>query len=176
MDIQPGGHLDQLLRQTRAQQMQLSAMADLKANILLTAATVVITLSIRYLTQPGLQGPAVVLMLFSTLTVLLAAYAVMPKLPLRSRHGEDVDVTAPSFNLLFFGDFSRLDYPEFRDSFEELMRDPGRVYEAQVREIYQAGCFLAAKKYRFIRLAYLAFLTGLLASVGVLLGGLWLAR
>jgi hypothetical protein len=34
----------------------------------------------------------------------------------------------------------------------------------QIKEVYVLGCFLAAKKYRFLRLAYLAFLAGLLAS------------
>jgi hypothetical protein len=34
-----------------------------------------------------------------------------------------------------------------------------------VRELYTLGTFLARKKYRFLRLAYLAFLAGLLCCV-----------
>jgi hypothetical protein len=33
-----------------------------------------------------------------------------------------------------------------------------------VREIYLLGTFLAKKKYRFLRLGYLAFITGLFAA------------
>jgi hypothetical protein len=47
---------------------------------------------------------------------------------------------------------------------EEVMNDPSRVYGAQVREIYLLGTFLAKKKYRFLRLGYLSFITGLFAS------------
>ena len=49
------------------------------------------------------------------------------------------------------------------------MNDPSRTYEAQVREIYLLGCFLAEKKYRYLRFAYLSFLTGLFASGTVLI-------
>jgi len=173
MDIRtPGSHLDHLLRQTRMHHVQLSSMADLKANILLTTASVVITLSIRHLAEPKLHWPALVLMAFSLLTILLAAYAVMPKLPLRTRQGSHPDTTSPGFNLLFFGDFTRLDYEEFEAAFEKVLNDPSQTYEVQIREIYLLGQFLAKKKYRFVRLAYLAFLTGLLASGAVLLTSL----
>ena len=48
---------------------------------------------------------------------------------------------------------------------EEMMNDPSRTYEVQVREVYTLGTFLAAKIYRFLQLAYLALFTGLLGSV-----------
>ena len=51
------------------------------------------------------------------------------------------------------------DYPE---------RIPARVFEAQVREVYQLGVFLAKKKFRVLRLAYVTFIVGLVASAIVL--------
>ena len=68
------------------------------------------------------------------------------------------------FNLLFFGDFVRMPYEEFEGAMEKVLNDPAQLYEAQVREIYALGTFLAKKKYRFLRLAYVTFLVGLLAS------------
>ncbi|HEY5297019.1 MAG TPA: hypothetical protein VIK59_03770 [Verrucomicrobiae bacterium] len=38
------------------------------------------------------------------------------------------------------------------------------LYGTQVRELYLLGTFLAKKKYRFLRLAYLSFFTGLLLT------------
>ncbi len=38
-----------------------------------------------------------------------------------------------------------------------------------VRELYTLGMFLATKKYRFVRLAYMSFIVGLLISGLVLL-------
>ncbi len=61
-----------------------------------------------------------------------------------------------------------MDYPHFEAAMEEMLNDPSRAYEVQVREIYSLGVYLAAKKYPFLRFAYLAFVIGLFAS-GVLL-------
>ena len=47
--LQSGNHIDHLLRQTRMHHVQLSSMADVKANMMLTLASLVITFCIRYL-------------------------------------------------------------------------------------------------------------------------------
>ena len=49
------------------------------------------------------------------------------------------------------------------------MNDPSLTYQIQLREIYSLGSFLAQKKYRYLRLAYTAFIVGLFASVTTLL-------
>ena len=166
----PGGHLDQLLRQTRAHHVQLSSMADVKANMLLTMSSIVVTLAAPQVMKAGSQLPLVVLIIFCLVTILLAAYAVMPKLPFRT-HPQHVAsaAKAPGFNLLFFGDFTQLDYPEFEAEMEAMLNDPSRAYEVQVREIYTLGTFLAGTKYRYLRLAYVTFITGFFASVLTLL-------
>ncbi len=161
---EPGAHLDHLLRQTRQHHVQLSSMADLKANILMTIASVLITLSVRYITDTFLRWPAMILMLFCLLTIVLAVYTIMPKVPLRIKKKRHPDIHNPNFNILFFGNFVDLDYPEFEENMETIMNDPSQTYEVQVREIYTLGTFLAQKKYRFIRLAYLAFIIGLVLS------------
>lgn len=160
---QPGAHLDHMLRQTRIHHVQLSSMADIKANMLLTVASVVLTLAAPNAMNPGLRWPALVLMPFCLLTIVLAIYAVMPRFSTHAgaEHGKE---RSPLFNLLFFGDFVRMPYGEFEEAMQKLLNDPSQLYEAQVREIYALGTFLAKKKYRFLRLAYLTFLTGLLAS------------
>lgn len=165
---QPGPHLDHMLRQTRLHHAQLSAMADVKANMLLTIASVAITLSAPHVLKPHLTWPIIVLMAFSLITIGLAAYAAMPKLPQADNQSRP-DWKSPTFNLLFFGDFVRLRQEEFTAAMEETMNDASRVYDAQVREIYTLGVFLAKKKYRFLRLAYLALLTGLAVSFILLL-------
>ncbi len=165
----PGGHLDHMLRQTRMHHVELSTMADMKANMLLTISAVVITLSAPHVFKPDFQWPFLVLIGFCLITVGLATYAVMPKIPLPRRGQPRPDVRSRRFDLLFFGDFTRLDYSEFEAAMEEMMNDPSRTYEAQIRELYTLGTYLAEKKYRFLRLAYLSFLTGLFASFAVMI-------
>lgn len=156
----PGNHIDQLLRQTRAHHVQLSAMADIKANMMLTLASLIITFCIRYLTDPVLRWPVATLIVFCLATIFAAAYAVMPKW-LRPKH---LDLKHPNCDILFFGNFIHFTFVEYVEVMEEIMSDPNRVYEAQLREIYDLGVFLAEKKYRYIRISYIAFLIGLACS------------
>jgi len=166
----PGNEINYLLQQTRVHHMQLSSMADLKANMLLTMSSIVVTLAApRVVVDGALQWPLVMLIVFSLVTIVLAAYAVMPKLPFLGRGKPGTpDATSPRFNLLFFGDFSAMDYSHFAAEMEAAMNEPSRVYELQVREIYILGSFLAHTKYRYLRLAYVTFISGLLASVAAL--------
>jgi hypothetical protein len=162
---QPGGHLDQMMRQTRANLIQLSSMADMKSSMLLTLSSVVLTLVGRYIGDAQLGPAAVVLGGFCLLTVGLATYAAMPKVPLLG--GGGADVADSRFNLFFFGDFVRMDYVAFAGAMEDVMNDPSRTYEMQVREVYTLGRFLAERKYRYLRLAYLAFIVGLVISTAL---------
>ena len=163
--ITPGTHLDHLLRQTRMHHVQLSAMADVKANIMLTLAAVVTTFSIGYLNDPLLRWPVVVLILFCILTIFCAAYAVMPKLNFDFRP----NVEKLDCNILFFGSFMNMEYEAYADVMREIMQTPEQVYEAQIREVYELGVYLGYQKYRFVRFAYQSFLLGLVCSGLVLL-------
>ncbi len=166
---QPGSHLDQMLRQTRAHHVQLSTMADQKANMLLTMSSIIITLTAANLHRPNYRYAGMVLITFCLLTMGLAAFVAMPKIANFLKGGPKPDVESPRFNLLFFGDFAQLDYPDYEAAMEKMMNSPSRVYEAQVREVYTLGVFLAQKKYRYLRFAYLSFFTGLVASGVVML-------
>jgi hypothetical protein len=155
---EPGNHIDQLLRQTRWHHVQLSAMADAKANMMLTVPAVLNTLAVPRLTEPQFRWAAVVLIVFCLITIVLAACAAMP--------GKTAAADAPG-NLLFFNDFAHMSYEQYEEAMEKTLNDPTRTYQAQVREIYTLGIYLATKKYRYVRLAYLSFVGGLLVSSAV---------
>lgn len=169
---QPGAHLDHMLRQTRQHHVQLSSMADIKANLLITVASVVLTLCAPLAIGSELRWPAITLMGFCGLTIVLAIYVVMPKLPRHGREAGGPDVDSPKFNLHFFGDFTRLSYEQYSEEMEKVLNNPDRAYESMVREIYTYGVFLQRRKYRWLRFAYAAFLAGVLCSllVGALAG------
>ena len=118
------------------------------------------TLSVRYIAEPHLKWATIVLIVCCLMTIGLATYAVMPKIPFFIKR-ETANITkTPGFNILFFADFVRLPYKEFEMAMEEVMNDPSLTYEVQVRELYTLGTFLAKKKYRFLRLAYITFIIG----------------
>ena len=161
---QAGGHIDQLIRQTRAHHVQLSAMADVKANTLMTMSAVMMTLSVPYLANDAFRPAVVVLFGFGVLTIILAMCAVLPGISRRGQKAADPKAPAAGFNLLFFGDFVRLSLEEYKVEMEAVMNDPSRTYEVQVQEIYVLGKYLASRKYRLLRCAYLSFISGIAAS------------
>lgn len=171
---QPGSHADHLLRQTRMYHTQLVGMADMKANMLLTTAAVVLTLSASYTLNEEFQLPALILSAGCMITIVLAAFSSMPRIfPFRREQNKTPD--SPLFNLLFFGDFQGMDYDQFSSNMRELVRNPEAAYESQIRDIYVLGMFLGKRKYRYLRYAYFSFLTGLLSSGAALGRILWLS-
>jgi hypothetical protein len=162
---QAGSHLAHMLRQTRIHHVQLSVMADVKANGLMTIAAIMLTFSAPFIVREQFRFAVIALMISSLLTIVLATFAVMPVTPFRLRKTASPDVYHPKFNLLFFGSFVSMEYEQFAAAMEEMMNDPSKTYEAQVREIYTLGVFLAAKKYRVLRFAYLVFVIGLFTSL-----------
>ena len=167
--VKPGAHLDHMLRTTRLHHVQLSVMADVKASMVLTISSVLITLCAPQVVKPELKWAALVLIFFCFITIVLATYAVMPKLPLALKSSPPPDVDSPIFNILFFGDFVRLNYDEYEAAMEDVLNDPTKTYQSMVRELYTLGTFLAVKKYRFVRLAYATFILGLFVSSIILI-------
>ncbi len=142
----------QLLRTTQQHHVQLSAMADQKANMLVGATFVVFTLAISQHSPENFSLPLVILTIFSFLSAAFAAWAVMPFTSPKS-------MAEP--NWLFFGAFSTISEDEFTNKIFAQMETPENVYRAMLHDIYQLGCTLEAKKYRYLRLAYRFFLIGI---------------
>lgn len=169
MKIAVGGYLDHFFQQTRNHHVRLSVQADFKAQTMMTVSSLVITLSARYLTEPALQWAAVAMILFSMLSVFSAILAVMPRLPRALPPGTRIDARSPGFNILFFGSYISLSHEEYMAEMERVCNDPNRVYEAMCNELYGLGVFLARTKYRYLRWSYQFFLTGMFASVVIVI-------
>ncbi|MBT8371347.1 MAG: hypothetical protein KJO34_10320, partial [Deltaproteobacteria bacterium] len=99
--MQHSAHLDQMVRQTRAHHVSLSEMADKKANMMLTIASLMIPLSTRFLYDDRSHLAAVTLIGFCVLTILMAAFAAMPKIKTGKKLDAKLDLNEASSNLLF---------------------------------------------------------------------------
>ena len=149
---------DVILRTMQQHHVQLSVMADTKANILITVSSIILTLILGKMSDPDLRAAMITLAAFIFTALLLAVVAVLPKYrPLRIAPGAELPA---NFNLLFFGHFSELPKERFLLSIAEEMKADGSVYETMARDVYAIGYYLAHYKYRFLRLSYLFFLGG----------------
>ncbi|MBB5209011.1 Pycsar system effector family protein [Chiayiivirga flava] len=151
---------DHLLRIVQNHHVQLSAMADTKANIIITVSSIVLTLVMGRLQDPVLRPGLLVLGAFTLVALLLAILAVVPKFRGVKKHEGPLP---PWFNVLFFGHFTSLDRDRFVRELADAMA-PGRAYETVAKDVYGIGLYLARHKYPYLRLSYLFFLSGFLLS------------
>jgi hypothetical protein len=146
-----------LVRTATQTNLTLSQMADQKASILMGATFVVFTISIGQARGGPVPWALLTLAGFAFLSAMCAVAAVLPSIS-----GKSGDGGRP--NLLFFGTFSHWDEDEFADRVLAELGDDERIYRTMLRDIHQNGMVLQHKKYRFLRYAYLLFLTGLIVT------------
>ena len=160
-NIQPRASIDHVIRTVQQHHVQLSALADTKAGLIITISSIVLTISLSRMGDPNLRAALLTLAAASLLALLLAIVAVLPTFAPRAvRRGR-----VPR-NLLFFGHFAPLKEEEFLDEMERVMASDALLYETALRDIYSLGTYLYRKKYRLLRFAYVALLTGfILATV-----------
>jgi hypothetical protein len=145
-----------LMRTAQLAQLQLSAMADTKANILMGATFVIFTITIGQARQATAPLPLLILGAAAFVSAIFAILAVLPVTRRRKRTAKD--------NILFFGVFSQMAEDEFIDEVTSRLHSEHSIYRTMARDIYQAGSVLYRKKYRMLGYAYRTLLAGLVAS------------
>ena len=160
---QPSAQLDHMLRQTRMNLVAFSQMADTKAHIILSLASVLLSISLKQITDPRFTLSIAGLDLFLLITIFFALLTVIGKIKVFDRKKHSVNDA--DYSPLFFGNYGDIPYEEYARDFEKTMNDSDATYEIIVKDIYFAGTYLLQTKYRYIRLAYLCFFTGLIVSV-----------
>jgi hypothetical protein len=161
----PRQQLDHMLRQTRNNLVSFSQMADTKAHILLSLSSVLLSLSLTQITDTRFTLAIVGLDLFLLITIFFALLAVIGKVKVFNRKKHSIN--DPDYSPLFFGNYGDIPYDEYARHFGEIMNDSDATYEIMVKDIYYAGVYLLMTKYRYIRLAYLYFFTGLIISTTI---------
>ena len=153
---------DVFLRTAQQHHVQVSVMADVKANIVITASSIVLTLALNRFDDPGYRTSVMVLVPFITLALLFAIIAVLPKH--RPVHWPAGAPKPSMFNLLFFGHFATLSKERFLVEMEKVMESDAALYRAASEDIYGIGYYLDRYKYRYLRWSYFFFLAGFLLA------------
>ena len=135
--------------------VQLSAMADQKANMLLAATFLVFTIALGQARASAEPLPLLILGVFAFFSAVLSILAVMPATRFR---------TGGRLNVLFFGSFEQLNEDEFLERVLGELRSEEGFLTLMLRDLYQNGVVLARKKYRLLGYAYRTFLVGLCLS------------
>ena len=159
--------VDNILRVNHGNQMRLGLMADAKANIMITVASVVFSVAIANLDNELVKWPLLTFAFGCFFALLFAIFAIIPKTDYPKDATGDIDRKSPIFNPLSFGHFAHLPIDEYKDDYAETLMTDDSVYDALAGDIYGQGKVLALRKYKFLKWSYMSFLLGMISAVVV---------
>ena len=151
-----------MFRVTYQNHIELSQLADNKANMLISINGLMTTvlaavLAPRLEDASWLLTPAIVLLIGCVPSLVFAVLALRPRL---NRTPVTVEqVRANAGNLLFFGQFSSMPLEDFNESMHALIDNPRLLQDHLIRQLWLMGQSLK-QKYRFLHIAYALFLVG----------------
>ena len=166
-DFKPGRGVETMYRATYRTHVNLSSIADNKANIMLSVNAIVLSVVVANLatkldTNPHLVIPTVILVAVCLSSLFYAIQATRPKVTEGKSSMEDIK--SRRSNLLFFGNFYSMPIDDFHYGMMEMIRDEDFLYSSMTRDLYYLGVVLA-KKYTFLRICYNIFLFGIIVAV-----------
>ncbi len=166
-DLNLGRGVETMFRTSYRMHTNLSAIADNKANIMLSVNGIIISIVISSLVpklgvETRLVVPTFILLAFCLSSLVFAILASSPKVTKGVYTREDI--RNRSSNLLFFGNFYKMPIEDFEWGVMEMIKDSDFLYSSMTRDLYYLGIVLA-HKYRLIRICYMVFMVGLIASV-----------
>ena len=141
------------------------SIVDTKANILITANAIIIsmvlgTLYTRLEDDPHLIYAVGGLVVTNIFSITFAILATIPKSWIKGAHGNTIE----SADLMTFEDFSDMDLADYSKSVISVIQDGDTLYPSLIKDIHSLGVKLA-KKYKLIRTSYLVFLYGIIFSI-----------
>lgn len=154
--------VDYMLRTTQQHHVQLSAMADQKANIIVAFSSVVFTVSLTQVGSISVRWGFYALALTSAIALVTSILSLMPRFERAKNRRVDIPL-----NPLFFGHYTEWTEDEYLRQIATVIESDDRTYEAIARDIYQIGQILRKKKYFYLGLSYRVFLVGTLVSIVV---------
>jgi len=159
--------IETMFRNVIRTHVEFSAMADSKANIMISVNTLVLTAIIALLarnldTNPHLIIPTIVLTIVSLTTLILATFVTRPKIT--DGVFTEEDIKNKKTNLLFFGNFYKMKLDIFSWGMKEMMKDKEFLYSSMIVDFYYLGQVLG-RKYNFLNICYSIFIYGMIISV-----------
>ncbi len=177
----PDRGIETMFRVTYRVHINLSSIADNKANILLSINAIIISIVLSSfvpivasvsgesfsVSETPLAIPTGLLVLISLTTIVFAILSTRPQV--NSGVFTREDILQKRTNLLFFGNFYRMDLNEYQWGINEMMNDSDYLYGSMAKDIYFLGKVLA-KKFKLLRLAYNTFMYGMIFVVIAFIG------
>ncbi len=149
--------------------INLSIIADNKANIMISVNAIMISVLISLLTyknitetNPMVLLPVVIFLVTGLTSLIFAVLSIRPKIT--ALNEGQVSVEKAKQNIVFFGNFVNLSLEQYEEAMDAMLRDSQLMYGNMTRDMYYLGKVLD-KKYRFLTISYNIFMLGFVAVV-----------
>ncbi|MEM6734735.1 MAG: Pycsar system effector family protein [Bacteroidota bacterium] len=166
-ELTPTRGIETMFRTTSKNHMELSAIADNKANIMISINSIILSVLISVLIRkleeyPHMTIPAILLTLVCLTTIVFAVLATLPNIS--NGKFDRSDIVNKKTNLLFFGNFHKMSLKEYEWGMKEMLQDADYLYGSMIKDIYFLGIVLG-KKYQLLRVSYTIFMFGFVLSI-----------
>ena len=159
--------IETMFRSAYRVQMELTSLADNKANMMISINGIIISIIIAAVapkldSNPWLLLPTAVMLVGTMISIIYAILAARPRVNRSAITLEDLEHSQG--NILFFGNFANLEKEQFTEGMLELMQDKQVLYETMIHNIHDIGLVLRTK-FALLKIAYNAFMVALVAGV-----------
>ena len=159
--------IETMLRSAYRVQMDLTGLADNKANMMISINGIIISIIIASVApkldnNPWLLIPTAVFLIGNLISIVYAILAARPRVS--SQPISLADLRHSEGNILFFGNFANMKEDEFLEGMVDLVEDKTVLYETMIRNIYGLGSVLK-KKFALLQVAYTTFMAALILGV-----------
>ena len=149
--------------------IDLSGLADKKANIILAVCAVIIasvlTGSAKIFKsdfETYILVPTAIFLFFMVLTMILSIMTTMPKLSTGTFDKEAVK--EHKVNLAFFGNFHKMELEDYEWAVKYMQDDTAEIYKMLTTDLYFLGSVLD-KKFRLLNFTYALLICGFIISI-----------
>jgi len=159
--------IETMLRSAYRVQMDLTGLADNKANMMISINGIIISVIIAAVApkldaNPWLLIPTAIFLVGNLVSIVYAILAARPRIS--SQPISLQDLRHSEGNILFFGNFANMPEDEFVEGMIDVVEDKTVMYETMIRNIYGLGSVLR-KKFALLQVAYSVFMVALITGV-----------
>ena len=163
----PERGIETMFRLTSKNHIDLSGMADSKANIMISVNSIIISIILGSLMQKldsntHLVYPTIIVLLVNLGSMIFSILSLRPNVSDGLFTREDIE--NQKTNLLFFGNFHKMKREDYHWGMNKLMENANFLYSNLIDDIYFLGVVLA-KKYAYLRTSYNVFMYGIVLAV-----------
>ena len=162
----PQRGIETMFKVTSRNQINLSSIADKKANLMISVNSIIISAIFfifkNIMDVPHFIIPCIILLIVCLFTITYSVLATRPNVTDGTFSEEDIK--KKRVNLMFFGNFHRMELTDYSTALKGVMTDYDELYDSLIKDQYYLGKVLG-KKYRLLRISYTIFMYGLIVSV-----------